>query len=57
LIRYSRTCGSYQDVLDRGCCWQWSYWTKGSSWLSWSHHFESFTFATMTWLTGIEYHR
>ena len=20
LIRYSRTCGSYQDVLDRGCC-------------------------------------
>jgi hypothetical protein len=21
----------------------WSYWTKGSYWLSWSHHFESFT--------------
>ena len=20
LIRYSRACGSYQDVLDRGCC-------------------------------------
>jgi hypothetical protein len=20
MIRYSRTCGSYQDVLDRGCC-------------------------------------
>jgi hypothetical protein len=20
MIRYSRTCGSYQDVFDRGCC-------------------------------------
>jgi hypothetical protein len=20
MIRYSRVCGSYQDVLDRGCC-------------------------------------
>jgi hypothetical protein len=20
MIRYSRACGSYQDVLDRGCC-------------------------------------
>jgi hypothetical protein len=57
LIRYSRGCGSYQDVLDRGYCWQGSYWTKGSSWLSWSHHFESFMFATMSWLTNIEYHR
>ena len=28
-----------------------SYWTKGSSWLSWSHHFEGFTIATMTWFT------
>jgi hypothetical protein len=25
------------------------------SWLSWSHHFESFTVATMTWLTVMEY--
>ena len=32
-----------------------SYWTKGCSWLSWSHHFESFTVATMTWLTVMEY--
>jgi hypothetical protein len=31
------------------------YWTKGSSWLSWSHHFESFTVATMIWLTVMEY--
>jgi hypothetical protein len=32
-----------------------SYWTKGSSWLNWSHYFESFTIATMTWLTAMEY--
>jgi hypothetical protein len=24
--------------LIEGCCKQGSYWTKGSSWLSWSHH-------------------
>jgi hypothetical protein len=41
--------------LIAGCCLQGSYWTKGSSWLSWSHHFESFTVATMTWLTTMEY--
>ena len=28
---------------------------KGSYWLSWSHQFESFTVATMTWLTVMEY--
>jgi hypothetical protein len=28
---------------------------EGSSWLSWSHHFESFTVATMTWLAVTEY--
>jgi hypothetical protein len=32
-----------------------SYWTKGSYWLSWSHHFESFMIATMTCLTFMEY--
>ena len=32
-----------------------SYWTKGSYWLSWNHHFESFTVATMTCLTIAEY--
>jgi hypothetical protein len=31
------------------------YWTKGSFWWSWSHHFENFTVATMTWLTAMEY--
>jgi hypothetical protein len=32
LVRYSRACGSCQDYLDK------NYWTKGSYWLSWSHH-------------------
>jgi len=35
--------------------WQSSYWTKGSPWLSWSHHFESFKVATITWLTVMDY--
>ena len=39
--------------LIEGYCHQGSYWTKDSYWLSWSHHFESFTVATMTWLTVI----
>jgi hypothetical protein len=30
------------------CCQQGIYWTNGSVWLCWSHHFESFTVATMT---------
>ena len=38
-----------------GCWYHGSYWTKGSSWLSWSHHFEGFTDATMAWLTALEY--
>jgi hypothetical protein len=25
------------------------------SWLSWSHHFKSFTASTMTWLTSMDY--
>jgi hypothetical protein len=41
--------------LIEGCCYQGSYWTKGSSCLSWSHHFEGFTVATMTWLTVMKY--
>jgi hypothetical protein len=31
------------------------YTTKGSHWLSWSHHLERFTIATTTWLTDMEY--
>jgi hypothetical protein len=34
---------------------QGSYWTKDSTYLSGSHHFESFTVATTTWLTVMEY--
>ena len=30
------------------CCQQGIYWTNCSVWLNWSHHFESFTVATMT---------
>jgi hypothetical protein len=41
--------------LIEGCCQKGSYWTKGSYWLSWSHHFERFTVATMIWLTAMEY--
>jgi len=37
------------------CCWQGSYWTKASYWLSYSHHFGSFTVATMTWLIATAY--
>ena len=39
LIRYSRACGSYQDLLDRGLLLTRKLLKpKGSSWLSWSHH-------------------
>ena len=55
LIRYSRACGSYRISLLEACCYQESYWTNDSYWLSWNHHFESFTIATITWLTVTEY--
>jgi hypothetical protein len=46
-------CGSYEDFLDSGLLLTWN---QGFLlWLSWSHHFESFTVATMTWLTVMEY--
>ena len=49
LIRYSRACGSYQEFLDRGLLL-----TRKLL-----NHFESFTLATMTWLTVTEhiYHK
>jgi hypothetical protein len=57
LIRHPRACGSYYDFFDRGLLLARKLLnrTKGSYWLSWSHHFESFTVATMTWLTPTEY--
>ena len=42
-------------LLEGGGCLQGIYRTKGSQWLSGSHHVESFTVATMTWLIGWEY--
>ena len=41
--------------LIEGCCKHGNYWTKGSLWLNWSHHFESCTVATMTCLNVTEY--
>jgi hypothetical protein len=55
LIRYSRACGSYQDFLDRGLLLTRKLLNQGFPWLSWSHHFECFTVATMTWLTSMKY--
>jgi hypothetical protein len=48
---YGHTSLSWYEILVipirisliEGCCKEGNYWTKGSSWLSWSHHFESFT--------------
>jgi hypothetical protein len=40
----------FMIFLLEGGCLQGIYGTKGSYWLSGSHHVESFTVATMTWL-------
>jgi hypothetical protein len=53
--KYTLTVVPIRISLIYGCCLQWSYWTKGSCWLRWWHYFESFTFATMTWWTVMEY--
>jgi hypothetical protein len=54
--RHSRACSCYQGFLDRELLLTRNLLnTKGSSWLSWSHNFDSFTVATMTWLTVTEY--
>ena len=45
----------FMIFLLEGGCLQGIYGTKGSYWLSGSHHVESFTVATMTWLIGWEY--
>ena len=55
LIRYSKACSSYQNVLDRWLLLTRKLLNQGSSWLIWSHHFESFTVTTMTWLTVLKY--
>jgi hypothetical protein len=45
----------FRISLIEGYCQPIRYWTKGSFWWSWSHHFENFTVVTMTWLTFMEY--
>ena len=56
LIRYSRACGSYQDFLDWGLLLTRKLLNQRFLLvISWSHHFESFKVATMTWLTAMEY--
>ena len=55
LIQYSRACGSYQDFLDRGLLLIRKLLIQGFLLVKLTHHFESFTVATMTWLTVMEY--
>jgi len=55
LIRYSKACGSYLDFLERGLLLTRKLMNQRLSLLSWIRHFESFTVATMTWLTVMEY--
>jgi hypothetical protein len=43
--------------LIEGCCRQGPYISKGSWWISCSHHLESFTVASMTCPTATEYLR
>jgi hypothetical protein len=51
LIRYYRACGFYQDFLDRWLQLTRKQLNQGSSWLSWSHHFESFPHSWL--ITGV----
>ena len=53
--RYYRACGSYQDFLNRGLLLTRKLLKQGFLWLSWSHHLEYVTVATMTWFTVMEY--
>jgi len=50
LIRYSRACRSYHGFLDRGLMLTIKYCSKVPS-----GYLESFTVATITWLTNTEY--
>jgi hypothetical protein len=54
LIRYSKACNSYHVYLDRELLLTRKP-LKGSLWLCWSHHFESFMVTTMALLTVKEY--
>jgi hypothetical protein len=52
LIRYFRACGSYQHFLDKELLLTRKLLNQG---ISWSHHFESYTVANMTWLSATEH--
>jgi hypothetical protein len=45
-VPYSKACGSYPDFLAKGLMLT----RKLLKWLSWSHYFERFMLAIMTWL-------
>ena len=52
LIQNSRACGSYQHFLDRELLLTRKLLDRG---IKWSHHFESCTMASMTWLKVTEH--
>jgi len=55
LIRYSRACGSYYDILDRRLLLTRKLLNQGFLVVMLKHSLRSFTVATMTWFTVAEY--
>jgi hypothetical protein len=55
LIRYYRTCGTYQDFLDRGFVLTRKLLNQWFLLVQLKSRFEILTFATMTCLTAMEY--
>ena len=55
LIRYSRACGSYTNFLDRGLLLTRKLLNQGFIWVKLKSSLRTFTVATMTWLTVMEY--
>ena len=55
LIRYSRTCGYYQNFLHKGLLLTRKLLNQGFQLVKLKSSHESFTVATMTWLTVMEY--
>ena len=57
LIRYSKACGFYYFFPHNGLLLTRRLLNQEilGLWLTWYHHSESFTLATMTWLTVTEY--
>ena len=55
LIRHSRTCGSYNDFLDRGQLLTLKLLNQGFLAFKLKSSLLNFTVATMTWLNVMEY--